>query len=140
MKFQIYRIILEYFFTLSEKIRFLFAGGVNTLFGFGTFAILYLLLGEFFHYLVILIISNFIAVVFSFLTLKFLVFQTKRNFLQEFIKCYTTYLVILFLNSVLLYFAVDIAKQPIILSQLFITISLVIISYIAHKYFTFKTI
>lgn len=128
----------ELFFSLPQKIRFFFAGGLNTAFGFAFFAFLYLLLEAHVHYLIVLILSNFVAVVFAFLSLKFLVFLTKGNYLKEFVRCYLSYLTILAANAVLLFICVDVLALSVIGSQLFVTVVLVALSYVLHKYFSFK--
>lgn len=130
---------LKLFFRIPEKIRFLLIGGANTVIGFFVFSALYMLFQEHIHYLLILILSNFIAVIFAFLMLKFLVFQTKKNYLKEFVRCYITYLGMLILNMILLYLCSDILIMPVIFSQFLITLLLVVISYLSHKHFSFKT-
>lgn len=129
--------LLKIFFQFPEKIRFILVGGFNTVFGFAMFTLLHILLSSILHYLITLIISNFIATLVAFLMLKFFVFQTQGNYLKEFIRCYITYLTILILNALLLYVSVDYLNYPIVLTQFCITIVLVIISYLGHKYFSF---
>ncbi|WP_150142454.1 GtrA family protein [Candidatus Enterovibrio escicola] len=129
---------LKIFFTLPEKIRFILVGGFNTIFGFVVFTLLCLLADDYSNYLIILVSSNLIAVVVAFLMLKFLVFQTKGNYLKEFMRCYLTYLVMLGINVLLLYLMVDVLAQDIVISQFVITVLIVIFSYLGHKYFSFN--
>lgn len=58
-------------------IRYLLAGGWNTLFGIGVYALLFRLFGEAVNYLVLLIPANIIAVTGAFLTYKYIVFRTR---------------------------------------------------------------
>ncbi|WP_158523522.1 GtrA family protein [Candidatus Enterovibrio escicola] len=129
---------LKIFFTLPEKIRFILVGGFNTIFGFVVFTLLCLLADDYSNYLIILVSSNLIAVVVAFLMLKFLVFQTKGNYLKEFMRCYLTYLVMLGINVLLLYLMVDVLAQDIVISQFVITVLIVIFSYLGHKCFSFN--
>jgi putative flippase GtrA len=131
------RFLIKIFFKLPEKVRFIIIGGFNTIFGFSLFAILYFLLGTKIHYLIILVFNHLIAVSISYLMLKFFVFCTKGNYLREFINCHITYLLIITLNMFFLYAMVDVFKQNILFSQLFITFFLVIFSYYGNKYFSF---
>jgi putative flippase GtrA len=132
--------LLKIFFQLPEKVRFVLIGGFNTAFGFGLFSLLYLLLYKNLNYLVILIINNFLAVSVAFFMLKFFVFQTQDNYWKEFIRCHLIYLLILMLNSILLYLLVDVFNQEVIISQFLITITLVVLSYSGHKHFSFGSV
>lgn len=132
------QLLFKYFFGLSEKIRYLLIGGINTAFGFTVFSILYLIFYDKIHYIIVLVLTNFIAVCFSYIMLKVFVFQTKGNYLREFLRCYFVYLMILLLNSILLFLFVDIFHLNVIFSQFVITILLIVGSYISHKFFSFK--
>lgn len=131
-------LLLSIFFKLPEKVRFVLVGGFNTIFGFSFFALLYSFLYKDTHYLIILILSNFVSIMVAFFMLKFFVFKTKCNYLGELFRCFITYLTIFFLNSGLLYLLVDLFNQHVIISQFFITIAIVILSYMGHKHFSFK--
>ena len=86
------------------KIRFLLAGMLNTAIGLAVFPILYFLAAPLkLHYLVILVISQVVCVIFAFLTSKFLVFRTSGNYLRESGK---------FLTFHLSYFLVNLAALP----------------------------
>jgi putative flippase GtrA len=123
---------------LPEKLRFLLIGGANTAFGLFAFAALYFLLPESVHYLIILVLANFVSVLFAYFMLKIFVFQTKGSYLKEFVRCYSVYLSILGLNAVLLFICVSLLHFPVLLSQIGVTVLLVIYSYIGHKKFSFR--
>ena len=131
-------LLVKIFFKLPEKVRFILVGGFNTIFGFSFFACLYSFLHEKLHYLIILIFSNFVSIIVAFFMLKFFVFKTKHNYLKELLRCFITYLAIFFLNSVLLYLLVNLFNQHVLISQLFITLTIVSLSYTGHKHFSFK--
>jgi putative flippase GtrA len=128
----------ELFFKIPEKIRYLFVGAYNTVFGFALFSLLYFLLKDQLHYLIILVLSTPIAIANSFLSLKLLVFRTQGNYLKEYLKCNISYSALLAMNAVILYILVDYAHLYIIASQLLCTIIMAITGYLVHKYFSFS--
>lgn len=123
---------------LPEKWRFILIGGYNTVFSYLLFCLLALSLGKHFHYLLILAITHFISVSNSFLSFKFLVFFSKKNPFHEYIKVNIVYLGYLIANAFLLYLFKDIFHTPILLAQLICVLTLVILVYFSHKYFSFK--
>jgi len=68
----------------NRRLRYLIAGGYNTVFGYGFFIVLYLLLKEQFHYMAIFLIAQFVAICNAFLTYKYCVFKTRGNIFTEF--------------------------------------------------------
>ncbi len=130
--------LLELFFIIPEKIRYILVGGFNTLLSFAIFYVLYLLLQNKIHYSFILILNFFISVFISFSLLRFFVFKSKGNFLKEYIRCNISYTILLFLNLILLTIMVDYFKIKIILSQFILTIFIAIIGFVIHKNFSFK--
>ncbi len=62
------------------KVRFLAAGGANTVFGLLIFPVLLLVLGPIgFHYMVVLVICQALAVTFAYGTYKTYVFRNSRK-------------------------------------------------------------
>ena len=77
----------------ETKVRFLITGVLNSLFGLIMFPFFFYLLEEYkLHYLIILTISQFVCIIFAYLTNKFLVFKTKGNYIPEFLKFITFHL------------------------------------------------
>lgn len=132
------KFIQKYFFKLPEKIRFLLVGGYNTAFGMALYAMLYWLLGESVHYVILLVVTHFISVINSYLALKFFVFRTNGNFMQEFIRTNISYFYILLANSALLTIFVQILLIPPVTSQCFIAVLLACGSYFLHKYYSYR--
>ncbi len=130
--------ILELFFLIPEKIRYILVGGFNTLISFVSFYCLYIFLQNKFHYSFILILNFFISVFISFSLLRFFVFKSKGNFLKEYIRCNISYAILLFLNLVLLTVMIDYFKIKVILSQFVLTIFIAIVGFVIHKNFSFK--
>ena len=68
-------------------IRYLLAGGWNTVFGVGLYTAVYELWGTSGNYLFWAVLVNILAITNAFLCYKFFVFRTKGNFLREYLKC-----------------------------------------------------
>lgn len=88
-----------------QPLRFLVAGGFNTLFGIADTLLLAKL---FLHFdpsrpklmgTLAMGVASMINIVFSFLSYKWFVFQTKGNYLQEYLRSLTIYLPSLALNT-----------------------------------------
>jgi len=120
------------------KIRFLFAGILNTAFGLGTFPVLYYMLEKMkLHYLIILTISQVICISFSFLTNKFLVFRTKGNYVPEILKFITFHLSYFIVNLFALPILVELFHfHPVIAQTLFAGL-VIASSYFWHSRITF---
>lgn len=120
------------------KLRFLFAGGVNTLFGLAAFPALYYFFKDYhLHYLFILVLTQIISVFFSYMTSKFLVFKTKGNYLSEFLKFSTFYSLYFVLNLIILPLAVEVLDISPVTSQTTFAILIIISSYFWHSQITF---
>ncbi len=123
----------------DEKIRYLLVGGYNTVFGYVLFVLLLMLLKGRVHYLIVLVVSHVISVTNAYLAYKFLVFKTKGRWLHEFGKFNTVYLVVLAINLMALPAMVEfLSIRPAIAQAWFVVIT-VIVSYLGHKHFSFKT-
>ena len=125
------------FFHFPEKIRFLLVGGFNTMIGYALFVILYFLLQNYFHYSLILWIQFMIAVNISYLTMKFFVFRTKKNYKSEYPKTILTYIGVYFINLLLLAFLQQIVES-VYFAQLIAVGAVVIITYMMHKYVNYR--
>lgn len=122
---------------MSRKFRYLFVGAWNTLFGYSLGVILYFLLEKSFHIVLICVISNIVCITMSFFMYKVFVFQTKGNWLAEYLRSYFVYGGSALFGTVAIWILVDTFKIPFWISQ-GITISLtVVISYFGHICITF---
>ena len=123
----------------ETKWRFVFAGGLNTLFGLLIFPVLLYLSGRWeIHYLIILIISNIISIHFAYGTNKLLVFRTIGFSWREyrrFISFYISYFVI---NLIVLPILVNGLDLSPIIAQYTFVICAMIASYFWHSRFTFN--
>ena len=120
---------------LDDKVRFLIVGCVNAAISYVIFALALWLLGEKYYQLAVFLQWS-ISSVFSYLNQKFFVFCTKGNYLKEYFKCCTTWLVGYIINVLILELLIHSLNAY--LAQ-FISIFLVsVITYILFKYFAFK--
>ena len=115
--------------------KFIFVGILNTLVGYGLFALLvYLNI----FYLLSLSISHIVGTTHSYLWNRYFTFNSKNRFTQEFPKFITVYASIYVLNFALLYLAVDLFKFNVFISQLVILGLVTAISFIGQRYWAFK--
>jgi putative flippase GtrA len=124
----------------ETKLRFLLAGGLNTLFGLAIFPVLIWLFAPLsVHYMVALTIAQIMGVVFAFLTNKLLVFKTRGQHVREFGKFVTFYAVGFVANLIALPILVELAHVPPIWAQLMFVSMLIISSYFWHSRITFAS-
>lgn len=129
--------MLEHWFKLDDKIRYILVGGFN----FGVSYLIYVLfcriLGvEYYQYA--LALSWILSSVISFMTQKYFVFKGGKNWIKEYLKCCSTWAVSYFVNAILLEIFVKQFILNVYLSQFLATTSVAIITYILFKKFAFK--
>jgi putative flippase GtrA len=121
----------------KQKVNYLLVGAWNTIFGYGSFALLYLLFSHAVHYLVLFIISYLVSITNSYIGFKLFVFRTKGNYLHEYLRFYLIYGTIMLLNLGLLPLSVALFNvSPLVAQAGFILFSTAG-SYLGHKYFSF---
>jgi putative flippase GtrA len=130
----------------KTKIKFLFVGGWNTLFGFLAFVILYKIAGkifkvDYFAYTSAQILGSILAILNAYIFHKYVTFESKtkgRNMIIEFFKFSTTYIVLFFVSLALMPFFVEVLKIQPILSSVCLNIITITTSYFGHSRFSFK--
>lgn len=130
-----YRNRTEFF----RLVRYLLVGGWNTVFGIGSYALLFELLGERVHYLLLLVPANILAVTNAFFCYKYLVFKTHGNGWKEYFRCYLIYGAAMLLGAAGLWFLVDCGGLNPIAANIVVTVTTVICSYLGHRFFSFGT-
>jgi putative flippase GtrA len=125
-------------FLKDRRIRYVLAGGWNTIFGYGLFVFLYELFNKQLHLVVIASLSSFFAISMSFFTYKIFVFKTKGLWLIEWIRSFLVYGIATFFSILLLWFFVNIFNINVYFSQAISSLVVIIGSYFGHKKFTFK--
>jgi putative flippase GtrA len=122
----------------DTRAKFLLAGFLNTVAGFVIFTVLYMVLKDQISYMVILLISQVFAVMFSHSTQRILVWKSTRPYTFELVRFSGSYAAIGLVNLVLLRIAVEAMMYPVLISQFAIGIILTLISYVVQKKLIFK--
>jgi len=121
--------------TFIEFIKFLFAGGLNTLLSYFLFIFFYFL-G--FHYGVALIMVSGITIPHAYLWQRYWIFKSKNKIHKEFIKFTLIYIVIFFINLGILSFLVEwMGMDPRFAEIIAIGIA-VLVTFAAQKYWSFS--
>jgi len=122
---------------LPDKLRFLLVGGYNAAFSYLIYIIAVKLLGEG-HYQICVALQWSISSIFSFINQKIFVFCTKGNWIKEYLKCCTTWVVSYFLNAIILELIVKYVSKNVYIDQLVSIFIVSIVTYVLFKYFAFK--
>jgi putative flippase GtrA len=127
--------------------RYLLVGGFNTLFGYGTYALLTALFDRVspHGYILAGAVSTLLNITVSYLNYKWFVFKTKGNYLREWARCVAVYsggIVIGIVALPTLVFAIRhytsyFASAPYIAGAI-LTGATVVISFVGHKKFSFR--
>jgi putative flippase GtrA len=121
-----------------EQILYLIVGGWNTTFGYGVWAAMQSLLGGHLHYLVVVVLSWPLAVMNAFLGYRLIVFRSQGPWLTELPRFSLVYLATLLANLALLPLALATLPLNIYVIQGLFTAAVVVVSYLGHKYFSFR--
>jgi putative flippase GtrA len=117
-----------------EEIRFLLVGGVNTVVGYGLFALFLLVTG----YLASLYLSYACAIVLAFVLHRRFTFRVRGNVAVDFIRFVGVYVVSLAINTVVLPLLVEVAGLHPLVAQGVALVITTVISYVGHKLFSFR--
>lgn len=123
----------------GEKLRFLVVGGWNTLFGYGMLWILDGLLHDHVHYTLILTLNWVIGVTQNLFTFKLLVFRTRGDWLKEYLRSYVVYAGAFMLNLAIVAAIMELWHPRLVIAQLPALAVVTVVSYVGHKYFTYRT-
>lgn len=118
-----------------QQIRFLFVGGLNTIVGYGSFALL-LLTGM--NYLLANTISYIVGVIHSYIWNRKFTFKSKNKSILEIVKFVLVYVVNYLIGLLSLYILVDIFKIDEYIAGALNLIITTLISWFGHKYFSFR--
>lgn len=120
-----------------EKLLYIIVGAWNTVFGYAVYLGLLALIGTD-HYWWLLIPTNIIGVTQNFLSYKLIVFKTRGRWAKEYGKFWIVYLPYLAANLLLLPALVGLLKLDPRVAQAAFTVVAFVITYLGHKYFTFR--
>jgi putative flippase GtrA len=122
---------------LSKHKKYIFAGIINTIFGYAVGVYSYEKFGENFGVIIVGIISNIISISFSFAVYKLLVFKTNNKWTLEYLKSFIVYGFVSILGILILWIFVDKLNFSIWYAQLIVIVISSFFSYIGHSFFTF---
>ncbi|MRS12099.1 MAG: GtrA family protein [Actinobacteria bacterium] len=142
-------------FVDDERVRYLAVGGWNTLFGYLLFLLMLATLGKpvsslessgvpLIHwigreyYVIVGWVGWVFAVMQSTATMKYLVFRKGGSYWKQVFRAYFVYLPSQFLGSALLWFVVRVVGLSPQVGALVNTVIITVVSYLGHKYFTFR--
>ncbi len=129
--------MLNHWFKLDDKIRYIFVGGFNFCVSYLIYALFCYIFGISFYQWA-LVLSWVISSLISFTTQKLLVFKGGKNWFSEYIKCCSTWTISYIINALLLEIIVKYIGINIYLGQLIATLTVAFITYILFKKFAFK--
>ena len=122
-----------------EQILYLVVGGWNTLFGYVMWATMQYLLGDHIYYLVILLLAWFPAVLNAYFCYRYFVFCSRGKIRWELPRFASVYVVTLCINLVALPILLRMLPFNIYVTQILFTFAVVVLSYLSHKYFSFRS-
>ena len=122
-----------------EQILYLVVGGWNTLFGYGVWAMMQFLLQDYLYYLVILVISWPFAVTNAYFCYRHFVFHSKNKVWRELPRFSLVYVITLVAGLVMLPILVHTLPYNLYVIQALFTVVVVVLSYLSHKYFSFRS-
>ncbi len=127
----------------GDKLRFLVVGFWNTMFGFATLWALEHLIhydsGSILQKQAILVLNWVIGVTQNFFTFKLLVFRTKGRWMREYLRLCVTYSGTFVVQSVMIQAISAGFGASLFVANLPTTLVVMVLSYLGHKYFTFRT-
>lgn len=147
-----YKYLENIWFRINQKIRFLLVGGFNTTTSFVLYYLfLYITQGR---EQISLLLMNIININISIVTMRYYVFQSHGDFKQEYLKAFSSYIVLYFINTGLLAFFVSVIRvqenlspQNILqevpnldkaVAQLCCIVIITVLTFFVHKYFSFR--
>jgi len=122
----------------NERFRFLLVGAFNTAFGYATFALLYLLLGHWLHYLLIGVLAHAVATLVAFTGQRRLVFRSRLPWLPEFWRFNVSLLSVLLFGLASLFVLVTLLGLHPLLGQGVVTPLSILLSYFTHRHYSFR--
>ncbi|MFG1423682.1 GtrA family protein [Roseixanthobacter liquoris] len=122
----------------ETKIRFLFAGGLNTAFGLAIFPALIWALGDSSHYMIALVVAQILSISFAYMTNKIFVFRTKGNVLREFGRFIGYHAISFWVILGVFPILVEIGKIPPIYAQAGLILGMIATSYLWHSRISFR--
>jgi putative flippase GtrA len=125
--------------TRREQILYLVVGTWNTLFGYLIWALFQYLLHAYLYYLVILVLAWFPSVLNAYLGYRIVVFRSHGKIWRELPRFSLVYVGTLCISLVGLPILLHVLPFGIYVTQALFTAVMVVCSYLAHKFFSFRS-
>ncbi len=143
---KLYLMAEKIWFRFPQKIRFLLVGGFNTVFAYLVLNLLNVfftfLFQESFSKVVIanlaLILQYILTINVSFITMRYYVFQSHGNWYKEWLKAWSVYILLYLINAPVLSLMIGVFGWSTWLSQGVYLIFSTIITFLLHKYYSFR--
>jgi putative flippase GtrA len=129
---------VRFYFRRREQLLYLVVGAWNTVFGYAVWALMQYTLGDTLNYLVIIVLSWPIAVLNAYLGYRYIVFRSRGPILTELPRFSVVYLGTLVANLLLLPITLRVLPFSIYVDQALFLVAVVVSSYLAHKYYSFR--
>jgi putative flippase GtrA len=119
----------------DKKVRFLFVGVLNTIFGYAVYALfIYLKM----HYFLAQLLSSILAIAHSYLWNKYFTFRSPGRSASEIIRFVSVYAVSYLLNMGILYVSIEFFKWNAYMAGFICLFVTTVISYVGHKNISFR--
>ena len=122
----------------SQPLRFLIVGAWNFVFGYFAFAGLYWAMNGRWPDWLISTIAAILGITMSYLTHRFITYRSHGCWWREYLRFYVVYGGQSILNIFLIWILVTQLELNAYIVQLSISVALTVVSYWAHKYYSFK--
>ena len=122
----------------SERLRFIAVGVLNTAFGYGCFAALFLGLGSRLPLYAIQLLAHAVSVCNAFLWHRRVTFRSTSTWWPQFVRFNVSYLGALAFGLVTLPLLVKGLHIPALIGAAIITVLTAVVSYLLHRYFSFR--
>jgi hypothetical protein len=122
----------------NQKFLFLVFGFVNFTFAYVNTVASYYFFSSHINLITLFFLINIVNITFSFTTLKYIVFKSKKSFFREYIASIFLYSCLAIFSTFVLFVLVDLLLFNIELSTLISLILSTIMSYYGNSKFTFK--
>jgi putative flippase GtrA len=123
---------------LPQELRFLLAGAYNTVFGYLTFALLFILLQNRIHYLFIVLLCQPVCLASAFIVHRNLVFKSQERWPRSFIRFNLSQLAAFVFGVAGLYALVRFGHLAPLLAQGLVVVASVLVTYLLHRHFSFR--
>lgn len=122
----------------DQRVRFLMVGGTNTVVGFVLYSVLWLTLGHVITYFGALYGSYALASILAFFLYRRFVFHVSGNAWAMFVRFQSVYIVSLVINTLALPLLIEVLHWNPLVAQFAITFVTTMVSYVGHKFFSFR--